>query len=201
MRIPKAKLHKTKPASQLFMFSNKLNKNVDHWFSGNIVIESVVSDYNFKKHKEAGHATNIMFSLQEHRRLKPFKYITIVLNYKPSAVTMATISGEYEYMLAAHGTRGYKDLELISKALIAQQSAIDHFASYKKQMNIFVDSLESISTPANKNFVKSIRSSLNKSEELIAKSKNIISVKSDKLFGLHYASKKIKTQKPKLPSK
>ncbi len=190
MRTPKAKLHKTKPASQLFMFSNKLNKNIAHWFSGNIVIESVISDYNFKKHKEAGCATNYMYFSQQHRCLKPFKYITIVLNYKPSAVTLAAISGEYEFMLAAHGARGYKDLELMNRALVAHENAVDAFVSYKNDMNKLVDSLKFISIPINKSLVKSIGSSLNKSEQEISKSKDIIITKFDKLFGLHFSSKK-----------
>ena len=46
-RVKKHKLGSTKPATQLFLFSNKLNKNIDSYFSGNVIFEIELSSYDY----------------------------------------------------------------------------------------------------------------------------------------------------------
>jgi hypothetical protein len=113
----KHKLGSTKPASQLFMFSNSLSENIDTYFSGNIVIEVELSTYDFKYHEEAKQAVDFMHLHCRLFSLKRFKYLTVVLNYKPEGVTLAYFTGIYSYMVAVHKKEGYEQLKLMHMLL------------------------------------------------------------------------------------
>ena len=132
-RVKKPKLGTTKPATQLFLFSNKLNKNIDRYFSGNVIFEINLSDYDFKYHDEAKKVVEFMTNYCRSRSIKPYKFMTVVINYKATGLTMATLSGEYDYPIAVHGLEGYKQLTLIHsayKVLEQRLSSFEHYSSY-----------------------------------------------------------------------
>lgn len=113
----KHKLGSTKPASQLFMFSNSLSENIDCYFSSNVVIEVELATYDFKYHEEAQQAVDFM---QLHCRLfslQRYKYLTVILNYKPEGLTLACLTGIYNYTVAVHEKKGYRQLKLMHTLL------------------------------------------------------------------------------------
>jgi len=112
-RIKKEKLGSKKPATQLFLFSNKLNKNIDSYFSDNVIFEIELKGYEYKYHDEAKKVVDFMNSYCLSRSIKPYKFMTVVLNYKATGLTMASLSGDYDYPIAVHGKTGYEQLATI----------------------------------------------------------------------------------------
>jgi hypothetical protein len=138
LRVKKFKPGKTKPLSQLFLFSNKLAKNIDTFFSGNVVFEIELKGYDFKFHEEAKSAVDFMLDDCRSRGIAPFKYMTVVVNYKPTGLTLATLSGEYEYPIAVHGKGGYAQLANIHRAKESLKSRIRAFEEYEQLTLSFV---------------------------------------------------------------
>ena len=130
-RIKKHKFGTLKPASQLFLFSNKLNKNIDSYFSGNIIFENDLSNYDFTNHVEARQILPFMYGYCKSRSLEVFQYMTVVLNYNPMGVTMATLGGDYEYVIAINGSLGYKQLASIHSVHLALDIRLASFYKYK----------------------------------------------------------------------
>ena len=129
-RAKKYKLGSTKPVSQLFLFSNKLNENIDSYFSGNVVIEIELIGYDFKYHKEAEQVVDFMKIYCKSRGIKPYKFLTVVLNYKPTGLTLTSLSGDYDYPIAIHGSVGYKQLDTIHTAYEALTHRLNLFKNY-----------------------------------------------------------------------
>lgn len=132
-RVKKHKLGSSKPASQLFLFSNKLNKHIDSYFSGNIIFEIELSGYDYKHHDEAKQVVDFMNAYCESRAIEPYEYMTVVLNYKPAGLTLASLSGEYDYPIAIHGSTGYKQLakiHMVFEALVHRLNAFDDYRAF-----------------------------------------------------------------------
>jgi hypothetical protein len=130
-RIKKHKLGSTKPASQLFLFSNKLNKNIDSYFSGNVIFEIELKGYDYKYHDEAKKVVDFMNTYCKSRAIKPYKFMTVVVNYKPAGLTMASLTGDYDYPIAIHGTTGYKQLAIVHSTFEILKQRLNAFEHYE----------------------------------------------------------------------
>jgi len=130
-RIKKHKLGSTKPATQLFLFSNKLSKNIDSFFSGNVIFEIELDDYDYKYHDEAEKVVKFMHLYCKSRSIKPYKFMTVVLNYKASGLTLAEISGEYSYSISVHASLGYEQLSTIHSAYKLLEQRLTAFEQYE----------------------------------------------------------------------
>lgn len=137
-RARKVKLGKTKPATQLFLFSNKLATHIDSFFSGCVVVEIELSKYDYKYHDEAKQVVDFMNVYCKSRSLKPFRYLTVVINYKPSGLTLADLSGEYEYSVAVHGLSGYKQLASVHTAYTLLERRLASFQEYASITNTYI---------------------------------------------------------------
>ena len=129
-RIRKHKLGSTKPASQLFLFSNKLNENIDTYFSGNVVVEIEIDGYDYKYHDEAKQVVELMSAYCKLQDIELFKYLTVILNYKISGLTLANLSGDYHYPIAVQGLEGYKELATVHSAYKILKKRLKTFESY-----------------------------------------------------------------------
>jgi hypothetical protein len=169
-RVRKHKLGSTKPASQLFLFSNKLNKNIDIYFSGNVVIEIGLSGYDYKYHAEAKQVVDFMNIYCKERAIKPYKYLTVVLNYKPIGLTLATLSGEYDYPIAIHGTVGYKQVAILHTALEALRKRLKSFEEYSSITMSYAHIANCEPIKLSKRSFTAFENQLKKSEQSILKS-------------------------------
>ena len=169
-RVKKHKLGSTKPVSQLFLFSNKLNKNIDSYFSGNVIFEIELNGYDYKYHEEAKQVVDFMNIYCESRAIRPYKYLTVVLNYKPTGLTLATLSGEYDYPIAIHGSSGYKQLTILHKAYETLSDRLSSFEDYRSATTSFayIAMNEPIKLPQRS--FQALKNQLKKSEQSIHKS-------------------------------
>ncbi|WP_146610933.1 hypothetical protein [Polynucleobacter paneuropaeus] len=138
-RQKKIKLGKTKPASQLFLFSHSLHKNIDVFFSGNVVIEIELNNYDYKYHDEAKQIVDFMSLYCKRLDVKKFKYMTVVLNYKPAGLTLAELTSLYQYPIAIHGLIGYKQLASIHSAYKLLERRLNVIEEYESLSNIYVN--------------------------------------------------------------
>lgn len=139
-------LTKSKPSHQLFLFSNKFETNISNYFSGNIIIESSIREYDFATDKPALQATKFMELFCESRAIKKFENITIVLNYKPTGLTFAEMCGIYGYMVAVHNTCGYKLLDGLHDTYLCLERRLEAFDAYASLTSQFVFSRKQIQT-------------------------------------------------------
>ena len=185
-RVKKHKLGSTKPASQLFLFSNKLNRNIDSYFSGNVILEIKLSSYDYPYHDEAKKVVDFMNTYCKSRAIKPYKYMTVVLNYKATGLTLTTLSGEYDYPIAVHGSLGYKQLATIHSAYEMLKKRLDAFEHYKSCTLSFahISKSEPINLP--ERTVLSLKTQLKKSEQSILKSMSSVLATFHKKFQPSY---------------
>lgn len=188
MRTPvkKHKLGSTKPVSQLFLFSNKLNKNIDTYFIGNVIIEIELKGYDYKYHEEAKKVVDFMNIECKFQGIKPYKYMTVVMNYRATGLTMASLSGEYEYSIAVHGTTGYKQLATVHsayEALKQRQNAFEHYTSCTLSY-AHIAKNEPINLPERS--VLSLKNQLKKTEQSIRKSMSTVLATFNKKFQPSY---------------
>ena len=134
----KIKLGKTKPASQLFLFSHSVHKNIDVFFSGNVVIEIELGKYDYKYHEEAKQVVDFMSLYCQHFDVKKFKYMTVVLNYKSAGLTLAELTSLYQYPIAIHGSSGYKQLASIHSAYKLLERRLNVIEEYESLSNNYV---------------------------------------------------------------
>jgi hypothetical protein len=169
-RVKKHKLGSTKPASQLFLFSNKLNKNIDSYFSGNVIIEIELSGYDYKYHDEAKRVVDFMQEYCVSRSIKPYKFMTVVLNYKATGLTMASLSGDYDYPIVVNGTEGYRHLTVVHSAYETLKARLSSFYEYEHFSLSYAH--EASKAPLNlpKRSVTSLTNQLKKTEQSILKS-------------------------------
>jgi hypothetical protein len=168
-RVKKHKLGSTKPASQLFLFSNKLNKNIDIYFSGNVILEIELSSYDYPYHDEAKKVVDFMMMYCKSRAIKPYKFMTVVLNYKATGVTMASLSGDYDYPIAVHGTSGYKQLTTIHSAYETLKQRQIAFENYKSCTLSYARIAKSEPIKLPERTVVSLKNQLKKTEQSILK--------------------------------
>lgn len=169
-RVKKHKLGSTKPASQLFLFSNKLNKHIDSYFSGNVIFEIELRDYDYKYHDEAKKVVDFMNIYCKSRSIKPYKYLTVVLNYKPSGLTLATLSGEYDYPIAVHNSTGYKQLATIHSAYQTLQKRLSLFEDYSNLTEHYIYIAKNEPIKLSERSALSLKNELKKTEQRILKS-------------------------------
>lgn len=134
----KIKLGKTKPLSQLFLFSNSLSKNIDIFFSGNVVFEIEISKYDYKYHEEAKQVVDFMKLYCKKFDVKEFKYMTVVLNYKSTGLTLAELTSLYQYPIAIHNSTGYKKLQLIHTAYKLLENRLNAIEEYERLSNSYI---------------------------------------------------------------
>ena len=185
-RVKKHKLGSTKPVSQLFLFSNKLNKNIDTYFSGNVVLEIELSSYDYPYHDEAKKVVDFMNTYCKSRAIKPYKFMTVVLNYKSTGLTMTTLSGEYDYPIAVDGSAGYKQLATIHSAyemLKKRLNAFEHYTSCTLSY-AHISKSEPIKLPVRT--VVSLKNQLKKTEQSILKSMSTVLATFHKKFQPSY---------------
>ena len=171
MRI-KAKKHKigsTKPASQLFLFSRKLNTNIDSYFSGNIVFETKIDEYDYAYHSEAWQVMYFMMDYCIANKIEPYRYLTIVTNYQTKGLTLAKISGEYHYPIAVHGLEGYKNLEKIYLAYEDLKMSDIALKDYRKITNRYARLAMKDPTNMSPQVVKDLRNELSRNQRSINK--------------------------------
>jgi hypothetical protein len=169
-RVKKYKLGSTKPVSQLFLFSNKLNKNIDSYFSGNVVIEIDLTGYDYKYHKETEQVVDFMKIYCKSRGINPYKFLTIVLNYEPLGLTFTTLSGDYYYPIAVHGSEGYKQLDTLHTAYESLTHRLNLFENYSNltMRYAFIAKKEPLNLPQRS--AKALKNQLKKTEQGILKS-------------------------------
>ena len=185
-RVKKHKLGSTKPATQLFLFSNKLNKNIDSYFSGNVIFEIELSRYDYKYHDEAKKVVDFMNSYCLSRSIKPYKFMTVILNYKSTGLTMASLSGDYDYPIAIHGKTGYDQLATIHTAFERLKLRLNAFEQYKNFTLSYshIAKIEPINLPERS--VKSLINQLNLTEQSIIKSMSTVLATFHKKFQPSY---------------
>ena len=173
-RVKKHKLGSTKPVSQLFLFSNKLNKNIDSYFSGNVIFEIELSSYDYSYHDEAKNVVDFMSTYCKSRAIKPYKFMTVVLNYKATGLTLATLSGEYDYPIAVHGSAGYKQLASIHSAYEMLKERLTTFENYKSCTLSYAHISKSEPIKLPERTVVSLKNQLKKTEQGILKSMSTV---------------------------
>ena len=172
--VKKHNLGSTKPASQLFLFSDKLNKHIDSYFSGNVVFEIELKGYDYQHHDEAEKVVDFMNAYCKFRSIKPYKYMTVILNYKATGLTMASLSGDYDYPIAVHGSVGYKELTIIHNAHEMLERRLMAFEYYKNLSLAFVDISKDKPIKLPERSVIILKNQLKKSEQSILKSMSTV---------------------------
>ena len=185
-RAPKFKLGKTKPMSQLFMFSNKLSKNVDNYFSGNVVIEIELKKYDYKHHDEAEKVVEFMKIFCNSNAIEPYKYMTVVANYKKTGTTLASLSGEYEYMIGVNGKDGYDRLDVISTALNQYLARMENYDSYEAMTLGYLRTATKSPLNISTRHVNAVKNQLKKTKQSIEKSFADLISKFEKNFVVKY---------------
>jgi len=173
-RVKKHKLGSTKPASQLFLFSNKLNKNIDSYFSGNVIFEIELKGYEYKYHDEAKKVVDFMYTYCKSRAIKPYKFMTVVLNYKATGLTLTTLSGEYDYPIAVHGSAGYKQLTSIHSAYELLKKRLNAFEDYSRHSLSYVHIAKNEPIKLSERSVVSLKNQLKKTQQSILKSMSTV---------------------------
>jgi len=181
-RVKKHKLGSTKPASQLFLFSNKLNKNIDTYFSGNVILEIELSSYDYKYHDEAKKVVEFMENHCKSSSIKPYKFMTVIVNYKANGLTLANLSGDYNYPIAIHGSLGYKQLDTIHSAYEALIYSLLIFQSYKECSLSYALSARLDPINLSERMCVSLEKTLTKTEQNIHKSISLVLTKFHKNF-------------------
>lgn len=96
--------YKARPFSQLFLFSDDFEKNIDTWFSSSIIFE-----IDLKKRIENFdelEAINEVLSAFNKR----FKKVTVIVNPKESARALPSLSGKFRQIVYVEGLSGYSNL-------------------------------------------------------------------------------------------
>lgn len=169
-RVKKHKLGSTKPATQLFLFSNKLNKNIDRYFIGNVIFELELKGYEYQYHDEAKQVVDFMNMYCESQAIKPYKHLTVVLNYKPTGVSMAGLTGDYFYPIALNGKTDYKRLATIHSAYEALRQRLNAFEHYTSCTLIYAHVAKNEPINLQERSVVSLKNQLKKTEQSILKS-------------------------------
>ena len=188
MRTPvkKHKLGSTKPVSQLFLFSNKLNKHIDSYFSGNIILEIELRGYDYPYHDEAEKVVDFMTTYCNSRAIKPYKFMTVVLNYKATGLTMASLSGDYDYPIAIHGSIGYKQLATIHSAYETLKQRLVIFKHYTSCTLSYAHIAKNEPIKLPERTVLSLKNQLKKTEQSILKSMLTVLATFHKMFEPSY---------------
>lgn len=85
--------------SQLIMYSDTINDNAEHWFTGSIIYEMNLDTFAFdpKGDSELISMNKIVLKL-----FNSYKKLTVVNNYNEQALTMACLTGHYRIFKLNH---------------------------------------------------------------------------------------------------
>jgi hypothetical protein len=169
-RIKKHKLGSTKPVTQLFLFSNKLSNRIEIDFSGSVIFEFELNDYDYKYHEEAKQVVDFMKIYCRSLGIRQFKYMTVVLNYKASGLTMNALTGIYDYPIAIHGLEGYKQLAKFHSAYELIERRLSTFKVYKHYSLDYAEFSKKDPINLPERSIVSLKSQLKKTEQSILKS-------------------------------
>ncbi len=181
-RVKKHKLGSTKPASQLFLFSDDLNKAIDSYFSGNVIIEIELDGYNYKYHEEAKQVVDFMNIHCKSRGIKAYKFLTVVLNYKLTGLSLAKLSGDYDYPFAIHDSLGYKQLATLHEAYNTLQHCLNSFNVYSNHTLRYANVAKYDPIKLPQRTATSLKNQLNRTEQSILKSMSSVIDTLHKLF-------------------
>lgn len=185
-KLKKHKLGSTKPMSQLFLFSNSLNRNIDSYFSGNLIFEIELSGYDYKYHEEAKQVVDFMNIYCQSRGIKPYKFLTVVLNYNATGLTLATLSGNYEYPIAIHGSVGYKQVATLHTAYETLCKRLKSFEIYSILTTSYAYIAMNEPIKLHQRSVTAFKNQLKKTEQSIHKSMSSVIAKFHKHFQPKY---------------
>jgi hypothetical protein len=185
-QVKKHKLGSTKPVSQLFMFSNKLNKNIDIFFSGCVIFEIELKKHDYKNKRDEDKVIDFMIEYCNSNTIKRYDYMTIIHNYKATGFTMASLSGDYDYSIAVHDSAGYKNLNRLHSSYVTLLERKLAFQDYKKHTLDYTRKAinEPIKLP--KRSVIAITNQLKKTEQSILKSMSTVLATFHKKFQPSY---------------
>jgi len=125
------------PASQLFLFSTQFNEQVSNWFSGSVIQEIDLRLTRKIDIEELEQLVTILKLTGKH----PTK-VTVVMNYNVQGLTMATMTGAFDFACRLKGEQDYIDLNKLhhiatyaSHATFMFNEAYVHLKSLPRKMN------------------------------------------------------------------
>jgi hypothetical protein len=96
--------YKAKPFSQLFLFSNDFEKNIDIWFSTSLILEIELKK-RLENFDELEAINEVLSAFN-----KQFKKVTVIINPKESARVLPSLSGQFGQIVYVEGLSGYSKL-------------------------------------------------------------------------------------------
>ena len=111
-----------------------------------------------------------MYVYCNSRTINPYKFMTVVLNYKATGLTMASLCGDYHYPIAVHGAIGYRQLAVVHEGYETLQQLLLVFEYYSRSTLIYAEIAKSEPIKLTKRQVVSLKNHLKKTEQSIRKS-------------------------------
>ena len=96
--------YKERPFSQLFLFSDIFEKNIDVWFSTSLIFEIDLKK-KVENFEELGAINDVLLEFN-----KRFKKATVIVNPKESARVLPSLSGNFGQIVYVEGKAGYVNL-------------------------------------------------------------------------------------------
>jgi len=168
--MEKYKFCSSRPATKLFLFSNKLNDHIGSYFSGNLIFEFELSNYDYKGQEEAKLVVDYLNVYCNSRAINPYKFMTVVLNYKATGLTMASLCGDYDYPIAVHGSTGYRELAVVHEGYETLLRRLFAFEHYSRSSLSYAEIAKSEPIKLTERQVVSLKNHLKKTEQSIRKS-------------------------------
>lgn len=168
-----------KPISQLFLFSDEFQPNIDSWFSGNLILEldAETHEFNVDTEKEWLCMTELVFGLHGN-----YKKLTIVTNYNELGLTMACTSGFFNCICKLHDKNDYIAVKNLHHAVSIQNS---NHIRLTKLRNKTTYSLNYSKLVKSNSLIASVESFQSAYDDLIIKS-NLVTDEFRKYFDLTF---------------
>jgi hypothetical protein len=96
--------YKGRPFSQLFLFSDIYEKNIDVWFSTSLIFE-IDLEKKVENFEELEAINDVLLEFN-----KRFKKVTVIVNPKESARVLPSLSGIFGQIVYVEGKSGYINL-------------------------------------------------------------------------------------------
>lgn len=133
----------SKPAKQLFLFSNNLDPRIETWFDGSIIIEQ-----KFPQGKEPSKELGLITDIVSEMIYPEFKYITNVINHKPDNLLFLKISNSYPLVCSLTSESDYIFLGKIHKVITAWLEKTMGLGEFMDYQHSFINQLE-LNFPSN----------------------------------------------------